>query len=181
MLLETPYPNGGFPMTSEQATFVLHGMLGGYAFEAPVTRKVIAAVPEANTGYKPDPKSMSAKDLAWHIVASEEWFFKSVTAGAFEMGDDPGIPASIKTIADILDYYDKNVVPLAETMKNLSGDHLAKPVGFFGMPEQPTVTYLGFLLNHSIHHRGQLSVYLRPMGSKVPSIYGGSADEPFKP
>jgi uncharacterized damage-inducible protein DinB len=45
--------------------------------------------------------------------------------------------------------------------------------------KQPNVTYLGFANNHSIHHRGQLAAYLRAMGSKVPAIYGGSADEPF--
>jgi uncharacterized damage-inducible protein DinB len=44
----------------------------------------------------------------------------------------------------------------------------------------PAVLYLGFLNNHTIHHRGELSTYLRPMGSKVPSIYGGSYDEPFQ-
>jgi uncharacterized damage-inducible protein DinB len=44
----------------------------------------------------------------------------------------------------------------------------------------PAVMYLQFMLNHSIHHRGQLSSYLRPMGAKVPSIYGGSFDEPME-
>ena len=55
------------------------------------------------------------------------------------------------------------------------------PVGFFGVFNLPAVFYLGFLNNHSIHHRGELATYLRPMGSKVPSIYGGSFDEPFRP
>jgi uncharacterized damage-inducible protein DinB len=52
-------------------------------------------------------------------------------------------------------------------------------VDFFGMMKQPTVAYLGIANNHGIHHRGQLAAYLRAMGSKVPSIYGGSADEPM--
>jgi len=53
-------------------------------------------------------------------------------------------------------------------------------IPFFGVMEMPAVAYLNFMNLHTAHHRGQLSTYLRPMGSKVPSIYGGSADEPFK-
>jgi len=170
-------------MNSDQATFMLHGMLAGYDFEAPVTRKVIAAIPEDKSGYKPDPKAKDAKALAWHIVASEEWFARSIINGSFAMEGDgeEKLPAGVSTIADILAYYDKVMPPLVEQLKKVPGDKLATPVDFFGVMKQPCVTYMGFLLNHSIHHRGQLSTYLRPMGSKVPGIYGGSADEPFKP
>jgi uncharacterized damage-inducible protein DinB len=57
---------------------------------------------------------------------------------------------------------------------------LAMPISFFGLLNHPAVVYLTLLQNHSIHHRGQLSTYIRPMGGKVPAIYGGSADEPFE-
>jgi len=63
----------------------------------------------------------------------------------------------------------------------MSAEQLLTPVKFFGMFNLPSVFYLGFLNNHSIHHRGELATYLRPMGSKCPSIYGGSYDEPFQP
>ena len=63
----------------------------------------------------------------------------------------------------------------------MTAEQLMTPVEFFGVFNFPAVMYLGFLNNHSIHHRGELSTYLRPMGSKVPSIYGGSYDEPFVP
>jgi uncharacterized damage-inducible protein DinB len=62
--------------------------------------------------------------------------------------------------------------------KTLTGEQLAKEIKFY-MFNLPAVSYLNFAQVHSIHHRGQLSVYLRPMGAKVPSIYGGSADEPI--
>jgi len=160
----------------------MHSMIGGFEFESPTTRKVIAAIPDDKSSYQPDPKAKNAKQLAWHIVASEEWFLKSVIAGGFNMEGDgeEKLPAGVSTIDDILAYYDKNVPPLVEQVRKLSGEKLAAPVDFFGVFKQPNVTYLGFLLNHSVHHRGQLSTYLRPMGSKVPSIYGGSADEPFQ-
>jgi uncharacterized damage-inducible protein DinB len=61
----------------------------------------------------------------------------------------------------------------------MTGDELAKIVDFYGMFQLPAAAYLNFANVHCIHHRGQLSAYLRPMGGKVPSIYGGSADEPM--
>jgi uncharacterized damage-inducible protein DinB len=63
----------------------------------------------------------------------------------------------------------------------LSAEQLLTPVDFLGAFNMPAVFYLGFLNNHCIHHRGALATYLRPMGSKVPSIYGGSFDQPFQP
>ena len=58
-------------------------------------------------------------------------------------------------------------------------EKLAATVDFFGIMQMPNATYLGFANNHSVHHRGQLAAYLRAMGSKVPAIYGDSADEPM--
>ena len=66
-----------------------------------------------------------------------------------------------------------------KTLRALPEDKLTQPVDFFGIMTAPNASYLGIAANHGIHHRGQLAAYLRPMGSKVPSIYGGSADEPF--
>jgi uncharacterized damage-inducible protein DinB len=61
----------------------------------------------------------------------------------------------------------------------LDGAHLAATVDFYGM-QMPNAQFLVWQAVHNAHHRGQLATYLRPMGSKVPSIYGGSADEPWK-
>jgi len=86
-----------------------------------------------------------------------------------------------KNIAELVEWYDKNMQRGAARVAALSGEQLVTPVEFFGLFNLPAVAYLGFLNNHCIHHRGQLSSYLRPMGSKCPSIYGGSYDEPFMP
>ena len=61
----------------------------------------------------------------------------------------------------------------------MTPEQLTTPVDFAGVFKMPAFFYLGFVNNHSVHHRGQLAAYLRPMGSKVPSIYGGSDDEPW--
>src|SRR5258708_36270398 len=85
-----------------------------------------------------------------------------------------------KTIAELVAWYDTNFQREAARVGALSAEQLMTPVNFMGLFNFPVVFYLGFLNNHSIHHRGELATYLRPMGSKVPSIYGGSFDEPFQ-
>jgi uncharacterized damage-inducible protein DinB len=73
-------------------------------------------------------------------------------------------------------WYAENFAPRLAEVQKLSGDKLIKIVDFRGMFQLPAVMYLGFLMHHSVHHRGQLSVYLRPAGGKVPAIYGESYD-----
>ncbi len=75
--------------------------------------------------------------------------------------------------------FDRDVVPLLERVKSLTPEQLATPVNFMNFANLPAVIYIGWWANHMIHHRGQLSTYLRAMNAHVPSIYGGSADEPY--
>jgi len=82
-------------------------------------------------------------------------------------------------VAELVKWYDSNMNRAIGRVRGMTPEHLCTPVDFYGVFNMPAVFYLAFVNNHSIHHRGQLSGYLRPMGSKVPSIYGGSADEPW--
>lgn len=163
-------------MTSEFAAGLRDFLLGALDSEVAATKKVILAIPEDKLDYAPDPKSMPALKLAFHVVGSELWFLDSIAAGAFgpfPEGDGPASPAAV------VEWYD-SVRPAARAkVAALSGDQLAAIVDFYGMFQLPAAAYLNFANVHCIHHRGQLSAYLRPMGSKVPSIYGGSADEPM--
>src|SRR5437870_1518186 len=145
--------------------------------ETESTKKVIRAIPEDKKSYKPDPKAKSAHELAWHIASTEVWFLDGVLAGQFSMAEGPAAPT---TIAAIVDWYDTNYLDRVNKLKDLPAEKLLTPIPFFGVMELPAVAYLNFLNLHSAHHRGQLSTYLRPMGSKVPAIYGGSADEPMQ-
>ncbi|MBI2680442.1 MAG: hypothetical protein HYX25_05475 [Candidatus Solibacter usitatus] len=70
---------------------------------------------------------------------------------------------------------------IAVVLEALSGEELAMPVDFIGLRNDPAVCYLNIANRHSVHHRGQLSAYLRPMGANVPAIYVESADETFPP
>ncbi|HYL73103.1 MAG TPA: DinB family protein [Bryobacteraceae bacterium] len=167
-------------MTNDQAEFLLnHVYLPQIHNERATTRRVIEAVPAENCEYKPDPKSMSAIELAWHIASSECFFMNGVADAAFNPGGGAR-PDSVKTPADVLAWYDENSAKATARLAALKGDALTRMIDFFGVFNLPGIVYVGLMSNHSIHHRGQLSAYLRPMGAKVPRIYGGSADEPIQ-
>lgn len=143
--------------------------------EHTITKNVIGAIPNGKEDYRPDNIAKSAIDLAWHIVATEVRFLEAIAAGAFELSPRPR-PESIATAEDLNRWYAENFEPKLNQVAGLSGEQLAKIVDFRGIFQLPAVMYGGFILHHTVHHRGQLSTYLRPMGAKVPSIYGESYD-----
>jgi len=153
-------------------------MLDGIAREAECTKKVIAAVPDAKSDYRPDPNARSAKELAWHIANSDVQFLDCIADLKFNMETPEHKP---QTTAETVAWYDANMKRGLARLAAMPAEQLLTPVSFAGVFNFPAVIYLSFLNNHSIHHRGELVTYLRPMGSKVPSIYGGSYDEPFVP
>lgn len=164
-------------MTPDQAVFLLHGVyLDSIKRESVATRNVIAAVPEEKGQYKPDECSKCAIELARHITASEPRLLAITINGAFDPSGPSPLPAEVKTPRELAAWYEKAIPEATEKLKKLSPEQLIKIVDFRGMFQLPAVMYLQFALNHSIHHRGQLSAYLRAMGSKVPAIYGESYD-----
>lgn len=163
-------------LTPDQATLLLTASaLPSLNAEHPVTKSVIAAIPKEKADYRPDTVVRSALDLAWHIVASEARFLEAVASGAFDFTGSAR-PESIRTPADVVDWYAERFAKDTDRLKQMPGDQLAKVMHFRGLLQFPAVRYLQIGLSHSIHHRGQLSMYLRPMGAKVPSIYGESHD-----
>lgn len=153
-------------------------MLGGLMHEMQTTKKVVAAIPDDKRDYKPDPKARTAWDLAWHIVTVDVQFTEEIAEGKFSM--EPRYKDQPKTVAEMVEWYEKNFTGALEKVRALAPEKLVIPIDFMGAFNLPTVFYLGFVNNHSIHHRGELATYLRPMGAKVPSIYGPSADEEWK-
>jgi len=152
-------------------------LLEGFKRETAITRKVIAAVPDAKSSHRPDPNARSAQELAWHLANSDVQFLTSIANLKFDMTNPAQKP---RTITEVVAFYDENVHKGIARVEAMTGEQLLTPLQFAGVFNMPAVFYLGFLNNHSIHHRGELATYLRPMGSKVPSIYGGSFDEPFQ-
>jgi uncharacterized damage-inducible protein DinB len=154
-------------------------MLDGLSRELETSKKVIAAIPDAKSDYRPDPHARTAWELAWHLANTDVQFMKGIADLDFKM-ESPKPEDKPKTVAELVAWYDSNFKSAAARVAALSGDQLVTPVNFMGAFNLPVVFYLGFLNNHSIHHRGELSTFLRPMGSKVPNIYGGSYDEPMQ-
>jgi len=163
-------------ITPEQASFLLNSVyLPGLKNEQRITKSIIEAIPLDKGDYRPDEISMSALGMAWHIVSAEKAFIDAVLNGAFDLSPNP-MPESVKNSKDLSALYTEQFDSRMEKLGKMSDDDLLKIVDFRGVFQLPAVMYLGFILHHSVHHRGQLSMYLRPMGAKVPSIYGESYD-----
>jgi uncharacterized damage-inducible protein DinB len=145
--------------------------------EAAATRKVISRVPQSHVDYRPDPKARTARELAWMIVYEEVALGEGLNKGTFEWTDVPA-PA---TMEEIVQTYDREHDRITKMIQGVDGARWEQQVPFvYGgkeiMKECGYEMAWGFLLDQ-VHHRGQLSTYLRPMGAKVPAIYGPSADE----
>jgi uncharacterized damage-inducible protein DinB len=163
------------PEQAKAAADVLATMLEG---EFPATCQVLAAVKDEGRDYRPDSKSRTAWELATHLATADIWFLDSIINGEFKADPEASkrLEAQFKTVDDIVQFYKKTFPEKLKQLRALPAERLVAPVSFFGVYNWPGVQYIGFANNHSVHHRGQLAAYLRAMGSKVPNIYGPSAD-----
>jgi uncharacterized damage-inducible protein DinB len=165
-------------MTPEQAGFLASVFLPSVQREYLTTRRVLRALPIEKNAFQPHPVARTTIELAWHLASSDVWFLDGFINSKFEMEDD-SMPGDLTDTADIVALYEEQFEERFPRVAALSPEFWATPLEFFGIFNHPAVLYLQFMLNHSIHHRGQLTVYLREMGGKVPNIYGGSYDEPM--
>ena len=164
-------------MTGEQAVFLLQSVyLGPLKNESRTTKKVLEAVPADKVSYRPEPAARSANELVRHIAAADNRFLEAVINGVFDTNPNM-IPENAKTPQEIAAWYEQRFAKNFDALTKASGDQLIKMVDFRGMFQRPAVTFVMTGLHHTIHHRGQLSSYLRCMGAKVPSIYGESYDD----
>jgi uncharacterized damage-inducible protein DinB len=152
-------------------------LLSFWEKEAPATRNVISRIPEGSS-YRPDPKSRTAREIAWLIVREEAVLIDGLEKGRLVWDDVPA-PTTMKAI---LEEYDRLHTSASKRFQSLEVSSWERQVPFmFGeqeiMRETGYANAWGFLFD-IVHHRGQLSTYLRAMGSTVPQIYGPSADEP---
>ena len=164
--------------TAEQAKGIAQLFITNLERECETTKKVLAAVPQNQLNLKIGEKGRTARELMVHIVESEIWFGEGIVSGQFTHLEAE--PAGPPTVAEIVARFEKEVPALLAKVKTLSPEKLAQPQNFLNVFNLPALLYLSFWCNHTIHHRGQLSTYLRAMNARVPSIYGGSADEPFE-
>ena len=140
--------------------------------EAKTTRNVFARIPEGSD-YRPDPRSRTAQEIAWQMVCEERMLLDALETGKVEWAPPP-VPATMK---EIVADYDGWSAEAASRLEALPAERWEGKIGFFSHPAPASGLAWSFLFD-LIHHRGQITTYLRPMGSTVPQIYGPSADEP---
>lgn len=140
--------------------------------ESQTTRNVIARIPEGSS-YTPDPKSRTAQEIAWQIVCEEQMLIDGLESGRMEY-----VPrATPTTMKEVLEVYVRQADDIARRWTALPAAKWDGDLDCFGRPRSASALAWSFLFD-IVHHRGQISTYLRPMGSTVPQIYGPSADEP---
>lgn len=165
------------PMTPEEARLIASFLLDQFEQEIQTTKAVLAALPAGKEDYSPDPRSTPALRLAWHIASADKWFLDSILSGRFEAGSSAGVPDAIRTGSDAAAWYEANLPASIAALRAAPAETFSRTLDFFGKAQAPGAAFLALALKHSIHHRGQLSAYLRPMGGKVPGIYGPSGDQ----
>ncbi len=146
--------------------------------EVPTFARVLAAMPAGGLDYRPDPRARSAAELAWLLAVEEQALLDLVEKGEAQWTDPP--PAPPARAEEIVAAYERAALAVNERLSKLDEKAWLRPVRVVsaGSPWEDSLSemFWGFLFD-AIHHRGQLSTYLRPMGGKVPSIYGPSADD----
>jgi uncharacterized damage-inducible protein DinB len=145
---------------------------GFWENESKTTRNVIARIPEGST-YRPDPKSRTAREIAWQIVCEEKMIIDALETGTVEWKPAAAPP----TMNEMLAAYEQQSADVVRRLKALSADRWSGQLDFFG-GRRPAAPMAWSFLFDIVHHRGQITTYLRAMGSTVPQIYGPSADEP---
>lgn len=155
--------------------------LDAFVKEHGTTMKVLRAFPPAQSEFKPHERSQSARKLAWTFVMEQALITGAVT-NSLKLG--AGMPKAPEDFTAIVDQFDKDFHALVDVIKKTPDAQFdAGVTKFYTGPGKiadfPVPGFCWFMLHDQIHHRGQLSVYVRMAGGKVPSIYGPSADEPW--
>ena len=161
---------------------LVDALLPEFDREMGLTRKLLARAPEEHFAWQPHPKSMTLGRLAEHLAELPQWAAMTVNQAGVEMTTKPPGHQPPSTRAAVLDLFDRNVALGRAALAGRTDAELAAPwkltqagKELFTMPKAAVLR--NFVFNHVVHHRGQLSVYLRMQGVALPSIYGPSADE----
>lgn len=164
---------------------ISEALLPEFDQEMAYSRKTLERVPDDRLGWKPHEKSMTMGRLASHLSEAPGWTLPTLEKDALDMappGTPPYQPVILSSRKEMLEKFDKEVVSARAAIAAASDQHLFKPwsllMGGEILLTQPRITILRtWVMNHSIHHRAQLGVYLRLNDIPVPAIYGPSADE----
>jgi uncharacterized damage-inducible protein DinB len=138
--------------------------------EAKTTANVLGRIPEGSQ-YRPDPRSRTAQEIAWQIVHEEKLIIEALETGVIKWAPPP-----MPSMKEVLAVYESQREGMEERWEAVPAERWNGTLDFGG-PRSASAMAWSFLFD-IVHHRGQISTYLRPMGAKVPRIYGPSLDEP---
>jgi uncharacterized damage-inducible protein DinB len=152
--------------------------------EMATTRRLLERIPDDKFSFKPHPKSADMASLATHLCEMTNWTVDAICKDSIDLaGYDPSQRKIAASRVELLGMFEKSVASARAALASAENDQLMQPWSlksgekvFFTMPKVAVLRT--FVFNHCIHHRGQLSVYLRLNDIPVPAIYGPSADEP---
>lgn len=157
-------------------------LIGELKYEASNTRKILAGIPEEQFNWKPHEKSMSLGRLACHITELPQWIGHIMTAIEFDFASDVFNRINVSSREELMEIFDITIRRAVEFLEKATDEELntswtLRRAGLmrFELPRKVSIRQL--VLNHIVHHRGQLSVYLRLLNVPVPGMYGPSADE----
>jgi uncharacterized damage-inducible protein DinB len=162
----------------DQAKAIAAAMIGLWRSELPATVRVLSAVRDETRDYRPHERSRSAWELAVHIATADLWFISSIERGEFHFDREAAkqAEAQFTRISEVVAFYEAMIPAGLQKLEAMSADQLAESLDFMGMRQISRAEWIGAANNHSVHHRGQLSAYLRALGARVPDIYGPSGD-----
>jgi uncharacterized damage-inducible protein DinB len=164
---------------------IAEALLPEFDQEMANTRKTLERVPDDKLNWKPHPKSASFGQLGTHLATMPGWTLEAIGKESVDVappGEQPQAPEMLKSTKELVDRFDENVAKARAAIAGATDEHLFKDWTLLAggrviltMPRAAVIR--SFVLNHTVHHRAQLGVYLRLNDIAVPAIYGPSADE----
>lgn len=148
-----------------------------------ITRRVLEAVPADKFTWKPHEKSMSLMGLAIHVASLPDWINQSLAQDVLDFKHAPRPPREVASAAELVALFDRHVITLRQTVADFDigkfNDTWTMKNGDQVFTSQPRIkVYRTWSVNHLVHHRGQLAVYLRLLNTRIPTIYFNTADDP---
>ena len=161
---------------------IANGIVAEFEYESATTRRMLERVPEDKFHWAPHEKSMTLGRLATHIAENPAWCPVLLDQDELDLAAGDYEPKVANSVAELLDLFDANVASFIDCVSERSDEQMLAGwtlrVGDNVLGTQPKVAALrAFILSHTVHHRGQLSVYLRLLDVPLPQIYGATADD----
>ena len=162
---------------------LVQSLLGEFLHEAESTRKLLNAIPDSALDYKPSEKNWTTGQLASHIAEIYNWYPVTLEQNVMDMGEYKYDKGDISKASNIVAKFEENL-KIARASLEKATDESMLEMWSMKMGDKELMAPMvriqvvrGFLMNHLYHHRGELVVYLRATGNKVPGMYGPTADD----